>query len=251
LGFFPPAPVIKALTADQYQFVSHVISLQCLFYFGSLVEQPSQQPELSRIYRALYTSTRLDPYNMDAYYFAQAVLAWETGQTQRVIDLLEYGFSHRTWDWYLPFFISFNYAYFLKDYEKAGEYLAKVAELQPQVDWYATLAARYFYEGGSTALALAYLEEMISTARNDAIKRRLEIRAEAFEKIIKIEKAIVAYKDRYQRNPKEVEDLVEASLLKQIPDDPYGGNFYIDEEGRVRTTSKLAPGKKGHGTHKN
>jgi hypothetical protein len=112
------------------------------------------------------------------------------------------------------------------------------------VDWYATLAARYFYEGGSTALALAYLEEMISTARNDAIKRRLEIRAEAFEKIIKIEKAIVAYKDRYQRNPKEVEDLVEASLLKQIPDDPYGGNFYIDEEGRVRTTSKLAPGKK-------
>ena len=251
LGFFLPAPVIKALTADQYQFVSHLISLQCLFYFGSLVEQPSQQPELSRIYRALYTSTRLDPYNMDAYYFAQAVLTWETGQTQRVIDLLEYGFSHRTWDWYLPFFISFNYAFFLKDYEKAGEYLAKVAELQPQVDWYATLAARYFYEGGSTALALAYLEEMIATARNDAIKRRLEIRAEAFEKIIKIEKAIVAYKDRYQRNPKEVEDLVEAGLLKQIPDDPYGGNFYIDEEGRVRTTSKLAPGKRGHGTHKN
>jgi len=251
LGFFLPAPVIKALTADQYQFVSHLISLQCLFYFGSLVEQPSQQPELSRIYRALYTSTRLDPYNMDAYYFAQAVLTWETGQTQRVIDLLEYGFSHRTWDWYLPFFISFNYAFFLKDYEKAGEYLAKVAELQPQVDWYATLAARYFYEGGSTALALAYLEEMIPTARNEAIKRRMMTRAEALEKILKIEQAIVAYRKRFQREPRGLKELVVAGLLEQIPVDPYGGSFYLDEQGKVRTTSKLAHGVASHGTHKN
>ena len=58
LAFYPPAPVIRALTADQYQFVSHVISLQCLFYFGGLVEQPGQKPDWQRIYRALYTSTR-------------------------------------------------------------------------------------------------------------------------------------------------------------------------------------------------
>ena len=250
LGFFPPAPVIKALSADQYQFMSHLISLQCLFYFGSLVERPSQQPDLSRIYQALFTSTRLDPFNMDAYYFAQAVLTWETGSIQRVIELLQFGFEHRTWDWYLPFFISFNYAFFLKDYKKAGEYLAKVAELQPQVDWYATLAARYFYEGGSTGLALAYLEEMIPTARSEAIKKRLIVRAEAFKRILKLEQAIGVYRQRYQRNPEEVVDLVKAGLLERIPVDPYGGNFYIDARGRVRTTSKLAPGKKKHGPHK-
>ncbi|MGB6278943.1 MAG: hypothetical protein WBG91_01870, partial [Syntrophobacteria bacterium] len=31
LNIFPPATVIKALTADHYQFMSHIISLQCLF----------------------------------------------------------------------------------------------------------------------------------------------------------------------------------------------------------------------------
>jgi hypothetical protein len=67
LGFYPPTPVIKALTADQYQFTSQLISLQCLFYFGTLVELRSQAPDWWRIYRAVYTSTRLDPYNMDGW----------------------------------------------------------------------------------------------------------------------------------------------------------------------------------------
>jgi tetratricopeptide (TPR) repeat protein len=251
LGFFPPAPVIKALSADQYQFVSHVISLQCLFYFGGLVEQPGQKPDWHKIYRALYTSTRLDPYNMDAYYFAQAVMTWEPGLVPQVVELLEYGFAHRSWDWYLPFFLSFDYAFFLHDYHKASKYLAKVAELKPEVDWYVTLAARYLYEGGSTALALAYLNEMISTARNEAIKKRMMTRAEALEKILKIEQAIVAYRERFQRDPKELGDLVNGGVLDLIPEDPYGGSFYLDKDGRVRTTSKLAHGAASRGTHKN
>ena len=251
LGFFPPAPVIKALSADQYQFLSQVISLQCLFYFGSLVEQPGQRPDWQRIYQALFASTRLDPYNMDAYYFAQAVLTWEPGLIPRVVELLEYGFAHRPWDWYLPFFLSFDYAYFLRDYKKAGEYLAKVVQLKPEVDWYATLAARYFYEGGSTALALAYLKEIIPTARNESIRTRLITRAEALEKILTIEQAISVYRKNFQKDPKTLKDLVGAGILEGIPEDPYGGSFYLDEDGKVRTTSKLAYGVAVNGPDKN
>ena len=251
LGFFPPAPVIKVLVADQYQFLSQVISLKCLFYFGSLVETREQVPNWRNLYRALYTATRLDPYNMDSYYFAQAVLAWEAKMVPQVIELLKYGFEHRPWDFYLPYFISFDYAFFLKDYKRAGEYLAKAAELNPEVEWYATLAARYFYEGGTTALALAYLKDMIPKARNESIRKRMITRAEAFEKILRIEEAVLAYRNRYQKGPKKLVDLVEAGLLVKIPEDPYGGSFYLDDKGRVRTTSRLAYGVASSGTHKN
>jgi tetratricopeptide (TPR) repeat protein len=251
LGFFPPAPVIKVLAADQYQFLSQVISLQCVFYFGSLVERREQMPNWRKLYRALYTATRLDPYNMDSYYFAQAVLAWEAKMIPQVIELLEYGFQHRTWDFRLPYFISFNYAFFLKDYERAGEYLAKAAELKPDVEWYATLAARYFYEGGRTALALAYLKDMIPEARNEAIRKRMITRAAAFEKILQIEKAVLAYTNRFQTKPKKLEDLVKTGIFTKIPEDPYGGSFYLDDEGRVRATSKLAHGVASRGTNKN
>jgi hypothetical protein len=113
------------------------------------------------------------------------------------------------------------------------------------------LAARYFYEGGTTALALAYLKDMIPTARNEAIRKRMITRAEAFEKILRIEKAVLAYRKRFQTEPKKLEDLVEAGLLIKIPADPYGGSFFLDNEGRVRTTSRLAHGVASQRTKKN
>jgi tetratricopeptide (TPR) repeat protein len=251
LGFFPPAPVVKALSADQYQFVSHLISLRCLFYFGTLVEEKGQVRDWNKLHRALYTSTRLDPYNMDAYYFSQAVLPWDAGKPQEAIDLLEYGFAHRTWDWYLPFFLSFDYAFFMKDYGKAGEYLTKAAELNPRAAWFATLAARYYYEGGRTALALAYLKELIPTARSEAIRKQLMIRAEALENILQLEEAIADFINRFQKAPKNLQELVDLGILNHIPEDPYGGTFYLDKEGKVRTTSKLAFGKGSSGVHNN
>jgi tetratricopeptide (TPR) repeat protein len=251
LGFFPPAPVVKALSADQYQFMSHLITLQCLFYFGTLVEQQREVTDWSRLQRALYTATRLDPYNMDAYYFSQAVLPWDAGKPQQAIELLEYGFAHRTWDWYLPFFLSFDYAFFMKDYSKAGEYLTRAAELNPRAAWFSTLAARYYYEGGRTALALAYLKELIPTARNEAIRKQLMIRAEALEHILRLEEAIADFRDRFHKNPENLRELVDVGILNHLPEDPYGGTFYLDKQGKVRTTSKLAFGKGASGVHKN
>jgi tetratricopeptide (TPR) repeat protein len=251
LGFFLPAPVVKALSADQYQFISQLISLQCLFYFGTLVDVRRQMPDWSSLQRALYTATQLDPYNMDAYYFAQAILPWDAGKPRQAIDLLEYGFAHRKWDWYLPFFLSFDYAFFMKDYPKAAEYLEKAAKLNQRAAWFSTLAARYYYEGGKTALALAYLKELIPTARNEAIKKQLIIRAQALEKILQLEEAITDFRSRFHRAPENLQELIGVGILHHIPEDPYGGTFYLDKQGKVRTTSKLAFGKESGGVHKN
>jgi len=37
---------------------------------------------------------------------------------------------------------------------------------------------------------------------------------------------------------------VEGGILKGIPPDPYGGKFYLDKSGRVRTTSEFAFGRR-------
>jgi tetratricopeptide (TPR) repeat protein len=180
----------------------------------------------------------------------QAVLPWDAGTPRKAIDLLEYGFTYRTWDWYIPFFLSFDYAFFLKDYRQAGEYLTKAAELNPRAAWFSTLAARYFYEGDRTALAIAYLEELIPTARNAAIKKQLITRAEALERILQIEEAINTFRESLKRTPENLEELVKEGFLVSIPEDPYGGIFYLDERGKVRTTSKLALGKRNRGANK-
>jgi len=239
LGFYPPPSVIMALSADHYHFLSQVILLNCVFYYGSAVDR-GEAPNWGRMYEALFTSARLDPYNMDAYYLTQAVLPWEARLVRPTIQLLEYGFAHRHWDWYLPLFLSFDYAYFLRDYEKAGYYMARAAALNPRAGYFYTLSARYFYEAGRTAFALAYLRELIPTERNEQIRQMMITRAEALEAILLLEQAVSAFKERHHRMPRDLDEVKRAGLIGRMPVDPYGGTFYLDQEGRVRTTSKLA-----------
>lgn len=242
LGFYPPAPVSKALSGEHSHFLSHLILLNCVFYYGSLVERAAA-PNWERMYEALLTSARLDPYNMDTYYLVQAVLPWEARLVRPTIELLEYGFEHRHWDWYLPLFLSFDYAYFLRDYEKAGSYMARAAALNKRAGYFYTLSARYFYEAGRTAFAVAYLRELIANERNDRIRQLMITRAEALEAILALEQAVAAFKERFHRLPQDLREVERAGLIEQMPADPYGGIFFLDGEGRVRSTSKLAKAK--------
>jgi hypothetical protein len=102
-------------------------------YFGGLIEKSENQftvpPDYMAMSRLLHGSVKLDPYNMDAYYFAQSFLTWDVHQFQLANKLLDYGMSYRTWDWYLPFFAGFNSAFFLKDYATAAKYYKRAGEL--------------------------------------------------------------------------------------------------------------------------
>jgi len=128
----------------------------------------------------------LDPYNMDAYYFAQTILAWDVKQYQLANNLLDFGMKYRTWDWMLPFFAGFNSAYFLKDYKKAADYYKRAGELNGSV-LSISLAGRYMQESGQTELAIAYLSAMEINERNLAIKKNYQTRLKAFKEVHRIE----------------------------------------------------------------
>jgi hypothetical protein len=51
-----------------------------------------------------------------------------------------------------------------------------------------------------------------------------------------------SFAGKYHRHPRSLEELFQKGYLKEFPVDPYGGKFYIDEMGKVRSTSKFAFG---------
>jgi hypothetical protein len=77
------------------------------------------------------------------------------------------------------------------------------------------------------------------------------IRAEALEKILQLEEVIAGFKKRFHRAPYRLQELVDVGILNHLPEDPYGGTFYLDKQGKVRTTSKLAFGKGSSEVHNN
>jgi tetratricopeptide (TPR) repeat protein len=220
--------------------------LDVLMYFGGLVDKDTAKvkiaPDYQAMSRLLHATVKLDPYNMDAYYFAQSVLVWDVQQVKLANALLENGMKYRTWDWYLPFFVGFNYAYFLKDYANAGKYYMRAGELTGNA-LFANLAGRYLNESGQSELAVAYLRTMLQGATNEAVKKSLSLRLKALEAVLSIETARDAFKREKGRLPESIQTLVISGYLRQVPADPYRGTFYLDQEGKVKTTSDFVAPK--------
>ena len=192
------------------------------------------------MYKTLETAVKLEPYNMDAYYFAQAVMVWDAKRVKEANALLEYGMKYRDWDFYLPFFAGFNYAYFLKDFQNAAKYYKIAAELSGD-PLYANLAGRYLYQSGRTDLAIAYVGAMEKGARNEAIKKTFQVRLRALQEVRRVEIALEKFKrEDNSSSVVTVEELIRLGYLESQPVDPYGGHFYIDGQGQVVSTSKFA-----------
>lgn len=242
LGFIPRPEVLKIIAADQKIVVADSLVMKVLFYFGSLVEKSSTKidipPDYFGIYKTIETTVKLDPYNMDAYYFSQAVLVWDVQRYREVNKLLEYGMKYRDWDFMLPFFAGFNYAYFLKDYQRSAYFYKRAGDLSGE-PLYANLAGRYMYEARQTDLAIAYLTTMEKSAKNQTIKRTFRTRIKALKEVKRVEQALTRYRAEMAGGEVKVEDLVRRGFLQPPPVDPYGGQFYLTPDGRVRSTSNF------------
>lgn len=249
VGYLPDAKVVKLLVADQrYLFAQYAVA-KVLIYYGTLMDKLKQKviitPEHDEMFKILHTAAVLDPYNLDVYYFAQAIFAWETGRTSEVNELLDYGMRYRRWDYQLPFFAGFNSAYFLKDYASAASYM-KIAAERSQNPLMISLASRYLYESGQSEFGIYFLDSMLKTTLNPSIKSMYELRIKALQTVIEIKKAVKHYVVKTGNQPTTLKQLQNAGMLEIIPQDPYGGEFYLDRDGTVRSTSKFALKDRGH-----
>ena len=242
VGYVPQPSIIKTLACDQRHAVAAGLVFKVLIYFGTLVEKKkntaASPPDDTAMRAILMATSRLDPYNMDTYYFAQS-LVWDETKVRETVELLEYGMRYRDWDFYLPFFAGFDAAYFLKDYNTAAKHYATAARLTGS-DLFSKLASRYMHEAGQTELAIGYLDAMIKGSRNEAIKASFEMRRSALLEVRRIEVARDQFRDKFKRFPASLEELYDRGFLISPVKDPYGGHFYLEADGSVRTTSKFA-----------
>ncbi len=243
LGYVPSVTALRIVAADHKELTAASLVLKVLMYFGGLIEKSENQftvpPDYMSMSRLLHGAVKLDPYNMDAYYFAQGFLTWDVKQFKLANDLLDYGMKYRSWDWQLPFFAGFNSAFFLKDYTAAARYYQRAGELSGP-DLSKLLAGRYMQESGQTELAISYLSAMVKGEHNPALKKSCQLRLTAFRETRRIEVARDRFRELRGVMPSTVDQLVSGGLLSPPPRDPYGGQFYLEADGKVATTSKYA-----------
>jgi hypothetical protein len=192
------------------------------------------------IYKVLEVATDLDPYFGDPYYFANAFLPWDAGMAREANILMEKGSKRRSWDWILPFYIGFNYFYFLQDDDKASQYLMESSRRPGAISGAASLAVKLAQKGKRNTNAISFLEEMIRITEDETLKGFYEKRLLLFRALASMDDAVAAYRIKYHKLPRDPQDLITRGIIREFPPEPYGGAYYLDNRGAVKTTSEQA-----------
>jgi len=241
-----PSSVVKVLSLEFTNIVADYLMLSTMVFHGQkLMDRVDVKPEEWRLmYIALNLITDLDPRFMDPYLAAETSLPWDAGMVGETNELLLKAVAHRPEDYRPNFYLWFNYYYFLNDPGTAVIYLQKAARMPGSPSYFKTLAARMSLDSGQILNGIVFLQEMIGETNETRNKIMLQKRLDALKAIYSLEGKIREYEKVFRRSPEKLDDLVSQGIIKKIPDDPYGGEFYITKEGRVYSTSKLTEATK-------
>jgi len=244
--FALPSNLLRVVSGQFKEVSADISFLNALTWLGGTRSQSDTGRYLPEQYewlhRTLENTVTLDPYFMDPYYLMNSALIWDRYKLPEVNGLIAKGADTRTWDALLPFFAGFNYYYFLNDSENSFYYLKQASKRSGVNPFYDSLASRVAYKADKTELAIIYLEEQIREAELKGLKAsvtNLERRLELLKGIRQIEVAVESYQKLFNRPPANIDELTTLRLLTTIPKEPNGGSFYLDPDGRVRSTKDL------------
>lgn len=244
--FTLPPQVLRIVTLQFKEVVADVSFLNALTFLGGTRTQPDTHRYLPEQYAWLHStlknSVTLDAYFLDPYLLMNSALIWDRYKLEDVNGLIAKGSDTRTWDHQLPFFVGFNYYYFLNNSDKSFMYLREASKREGGNPFYDSLASRVAFKANKTEVAISYLEEQISQAKlvgREKIVESLIRRLEVLKGIRQIEVALESYRKLFGKLPATIVELKSIGLLAAIPVEPFGGSYYIDSEGRVRSDKDL------------
>jgi hypothetical protein len=215
--------------------------LQAIQYYGT----PANRAEHFRgLAELLDLTTNLDPDFDYAYQFGGVSLPYhdETDKlwynTAAAIRLLQKASSTHVSRWQVPWELGYNLYTFRGDYTEAGKAIAIAAKRANAPPYLESLALRLLAQGGELATALELTRAALSQAKEDREKTELQQRILALllqQDLTKLNAAVDTLRAR-GRKPDSIQELFGVDGLTSIPDDPFGGQFEIDQQtGEVRS----------------
>ena len=238
LGFLPRGEMLKPALLGYHHLGADMLWLRIVQVIGDSHVGSNSWEWLNH---ALDVITTLDPQYVYAYDAGGTVLTELANRVDWSNRLLEKGVQENPTAWRLPFGLAYNHFFYLQDYMQAADYMAQSARLPNHAPYVPELAARLYVEGKSPKFALNYLETLMQVthdAQSRAVleKRYKEVLLEWHIQVL--QQALEQYTQKVGLPPSDLAALVRQGLISTIPQEPFEGEYRIDQEtGTITSTT--------------
>ncbi len=184
------------------------------------------------------TVNNFDPKFVVPYLLGGLVLGDSPQHVLDALKTLERGGRNFPRDWRFPFYIGYTRYFSLGNPADGGRAIEAAARIPGSPPYLPFLAARMLSEGRKPETALVFLEEMLKQEADPA--RRVVLQRRLLEVIVErdiqgLERAVDAYRRRFDGLPGDLYELVPAGLLREVPAEPHGGRYLLNPDGTVRS----------------
>jgi tetratricopeptide (TPR) repeat protein len=183
--------------------------------------------------------TDLDPRHGYAYQTTGNLLA-SSGRLADSNAILEKGTRNVPDRYILPFHRAVNAFMYAGDYVDAGKWFEIASTTPGAPARLREYVVAMYAKGDRAEAAVSFLRHLQEEAQDDESRKAIDhqIRRATLERdATRLEAAAAFYRERHLFPPVCLEQLVLDGLVDRLPEDPFGGEYYLDGEGRVRSTA--------------
>ncbi|OGX26708.1 MAG: hypothetical protein A3J51_03665 [Omnitrophica WOR_2 bacterium RIFCSPHIGHO2_02_FULL_45_21] len=232
--FLNPSPVALRLFSGSFaSFLADMFYIQGILDISGEFDSPAIRIE--RVQGDFSAALSLDPKLVQGYFFASIVLGHDKEGITKAIDFLEAHRGLNSSEWRILYWLGFSY-YELGNYRKAVDYYREASLLPGAPDFLKSNPVMLYYKAGKADLGVAYLRGLLGSLKEKSQVEWIKVKLEWLENIAELEKKALEFKGRFGQPPQRLEELVERGLILNLPEDPFGGGYYLDKEtGRIKS----------------
>lgn len=226
--FIPSSRFLKPASLGFDTMVADLYWLRTVQYIGDDFWFKKRYPQL---FQLIDLVTDMDPKFEYAYEVGGIILSVYSRRIDESIKILKKGYRQNLGYWEIPFFLGFNYFYYLGDYEKAARYLTEASRLPRSPAYLPKLAAKLYAKAGDPDTAIEFLTQVYRSTDDERMKKEIEerIKEVMVERDIQyLERAVEVYRKRFGEYPQRLDLLVARGVIDSLPKEPFGGYYYID-----------------------
>lgn len=242
LAYFPSGMALREGSIEYDELLADFIWLTAIDYYGRHLETDRRYEWLGHIFEIL---TTLDQRFIGAYRFGAITLAWDARKPIEALALLFKGMKVNPLSWQLPFDAGFINYMLIGDHKLAAE-LFQIAAKLPDAWRVITRWVPYLYaKSGDFETAKQMWCDVYYSTKNKKLRELIvrQLKWLKFEQdVARLREAVARFTEKERRGPANLEELVRRGYLKGIPEEPYGGRYFLKGD-EVHSTTP--PSKRG------